>query len=142
MPFQGGAPALTALLAGNVDYVFDLPSSSAAHHRAGKLKILAITSRTRLPLLPDVPTTAEAGMPQLNVTAWMGVLAPTGVPAEVVGRIDAAMRSVLASKEMTTALEGMGAMPLTAGPKEFSELIARETANYAEIVRRAGVQPD
>ena len=142
VPFQGGAPALTALLAGNVDYVFDLPSSSAAHHRAGKLKILAITSRTRLPLLPDVPTTAEAGMPQLNVTAWMGILAPTGVPAEVVGRIDAAMRSVLAAKEMTTALEGMGAMPLAAGPKEFSELIARETANYAEIVRRAGVQPD
>ena len=81
-------------------------------------------------------------MPQLNVTAWMGILAPTGVPAEVVGRIDAAMRSVLAAKEMTTALEGMGAMPLAAGPKEFSELIARETANYAEIVRRAGVQPD
>jgi tripartite-type tricarboxylate transporter receptor subunit TctC len=142
VPFQGGAPALTALLAGNVDYVFDLPSSSAAHHRAGKLKILAITSRARLPLLADVPTTGEAGMPQLNVTAWMGVLAPTGVPLEVISRIDSAMRAVLATKEMITALETIGAMPLVAGPKEFSELIAKETASYADIVRRAGVQPD
>ncbi|MFN0306106.1 MAG: Bug family tripartite tricarboxylate transporter substrate binding protein [Burkholderiales bacterium] len=142
VPFQGGAPALTALLAGNVDYVFDLPSSSAAHHRAGKLKILAITSRARLPLLPDVPTTAEAGMPELNVTAWMGVLAPTGVATEVVTRIDTAMRNALATKEMIAALENMGAMPLAAGPQEFTALIAREIASYADIVRRAGIQPD
>ena len=142
IPFQGGAPALAALLAGNVDYVFDLPSSSAVHHRAGKLKILAITSRARLPLLPDMPTTAEAGMPELNVTAWMGVLAPAGVPSEVITRVDGAMRSALATKEMITALENMGAMPMVAGPREFAELIAKETASYEQIVRRAGVQPN
>jgi len=142
VPFQGGAPALTALLAGSIDYVFDLPATSAAHHRAGKLKILAITSRDRLPMLADVPTTAEAGLPELNVTAWMGYLAPIGTPGGIVDRIDTAMRKVLASGEMVAALAGMGAVPLVAGPRDFAALITRDSASYAEIVRRAGVQPD
>ncbi len=142
VPFQGGAPAMTALLAGTVDYVFDLPVSSAPHYRAGKIRVLAVTSRERVPMLPDVPTSAEAGMPQLNITAWMGLLGPAGMPAEAVKRIDSEMRKALATKDMLQALANMGAMPAVAGPKEFADLISREYDSYADIVRRAGIEPE
>ena len=143
---QIGQPIVVENRAGAADMIgTEVAARGAGRVHPGpryKLRILAVTSRERLPALADVPTTAEAGMPELNVTAWMGLLAPVGVPAEAVRRIDTEMRKALGTKQMISALAKMGAMPAPAGPRQFAELIAREFDSYAEIVRRAGIQPE
>src|SRR2546428_2207846 len=88
VPFQGGAPTMTALLAGNIDYKFDVVNTTLSQARAGKVKVLAVASAKRIPLLPDVPTLAESGFPGFDATAWMGVVGPARLPAGTVWRVN------------------------------------------------------
>src|SRR2546428_3771878 len=88
VPFQGGAPAMAALLAGNIDYKFDVVNTTLSQARAGKVKVLAVASAKRIPLLPDVPTLAESGFPGFDATAWMGVVGPARLPAGTVWRVN------------------------------------------------------
>jgi tripartite-type tricarboxylate transporter receptor subunit TctC len=139
VPYKGSAPALNDVLGGRVPLMFDLLPTSLPMLRAGKLKPLAVTSRARSPLLPDVPTVIESGVPDYEVTAWFGVFAPAGTPPPVVARLNAAMTSVLQNADMQKRLRELGAEPETASPEAYGRYVRNEAQKWAGVVHTAGV---
>jgi tripartite-type tricarboxylate transporter receptor subunit TctC len=139
VPYKGSAPALNDVLGGRVPLMFDLLPTSLPMLRAGKLKPLAVTSRARSPLLPDVPTVIESGVPDYEVTAWFGVFAPAGTPQPVVARLNAAMTSVLQNPDMQKRLRDLGAEPETASPEVYGRYVRNEAQKWAGVVHTAGV---
>jgi tripartite-type tricarboxylate transporter receptor subunit TctC len=139
VPYKGSAPALNDVLGGRVPLMFDLLPTSLPMLRAGKLKPLAVTSRARSPLLPDVPTVIESGVPDYEVTAWFGVFAPAGTPPPVVARLNAAMTSVLQNPDMQKRLRELGAEPETASPEAYGRYVRNEAQKWAGVVHTAGV---
>lgn len=142
VPFQGGAPALAALLAGNIDYKFDVVSTTLPLARAGRVKVLAVTSENRVPLLPDVPTLAESGFPGFEATAWMGVVGPAGLPASVVTRLNSEMGKAVSSGDLSEVYFAQGAVPEVSTPDAFAETIRREYARWGAVVKQVGAKPD
>ena len=139
VPYKGSAPALNDVLGGRVPFMFDLIATSLPMLQAGKLKALAVTSRERSPLLPDVPTVIESGVPDYEVTAWFGVFAPAGTPPEVVNRLNADLTSVLRAPEMQKRLRELGAEPETASPEAYGRYVRSEADKWGSVVRTAGV---
>src|SRR3989338_8285852 len=111
-PSGGGAPAVTDLLGGKVDSMFDNTPSALPHVQAGKLRAIAITSAQRSPLLPDVPTLAESGYTGFDVQSWFGLAAPAGTPRAVIEQVNAALNKVLAQPEVRTRLQELAATPV------------------------------
>jgi len=142
VPYKGTAPALVDLLGGHVDLMFAAMGSAMPQVRSGKLRALAITSRTPSPALPDVPTVDEAGVKGYEFVGWYGVAVPAGTPAAVVGRIDASFRTVLADAEVQKVLGDAGAQVVGVGPGPFAAYVKAEVAKYAEVVARAGIRAD
>jgi len=142
VPFQGGAPAMAALLAGDIDYKFDVLNATLPQARAGRVKVLAVTSAKRVPLMPEVPTLAESGFPGTDATAWAGVVGPAGLPAAIVSRLNAEIRSAVSSRALSEVYAAQGALPELASPAEFSEMIKREYASWGAVVRQVGAKPD
>jgi tripartite-type tricarboxylate transporter receptor subunit TctC len=142
VPFQGGGPTMTALLAGNIDYKFDVVNTTLPLARAGRVKVLAVTSAKRVPVLPDVPTLAESGFPRLATTAWMGVVGPAGLPAGVVARLNSEIGKAVSSRELSEVYIAQGAVPEVASPAAFAEMIRREYASWGEVVRQVGAKAD
>jgi len=142
VPFKGAAPAMTDLLAGRVQLMFDHLPSVLPSIRAGKLRALAIAGERRAQALPDVPTLAEAGVPGVSVRSWFGLLAPAGTPAGIVARLNADLNEVLADGAVRQALAGMGAEPAGSSAQGFADIIAADTKQWAEIVRATGVKPN
>jgi tripartite-type tricarboxylate transporter receptor subunit TctC len=145
IPYAGAAPAQLGLLAGQTDLMFDNLASAAANIRAGKLRAFAVTTTTRSPSLPDVPTMAEAGGKQLtgfDVTTWFGVFAPAGTPAPVVARLNDEFRRALATPEMRERLKNMGAEPAPSSPEQFAAFIRAELAKYEKVVKFSGARVD
>ena len=140
--YKGSGPALTALLSGEVDLGFDIPSSALPHIQAGKLRPLAVTSRQRSPALSDVPTVAEQGVPNFEVTGWFGVLAPAGTPAPVVARLNKEAAAALAAPEVKERLAGLGLEPGGGSPADFNKLIEADTARASAAIRRLGLRAD
>ena len=140
--YKGSGPALTALLSGEVDLGFDIPSSALPHIQAGKLRPLAVTSRQRSPALADVPTVAEQGVPNFEVTGWFGVLAPAGTPAPVVARLNKEAAAALAAPEVKERLAGLGLEPGGGSPADFNRLIEADTARASAAIRRLGLRAD
>ena len=136
VPYKGSGPALTALLSGEVDLGFDIPSSALPHIKAGKLRPLAVTTKTRSSVLPDVPTVAEQGMSGFEVTGWFGVLAPAGTPAAVVARLNKEINAVLSDPDTKAKLQGLGIEAASGSPTEFGKLIASETQRYGDAIRK------
>ncbi|MBO9677419.1 MAG: tripartite tricarboxylate transporter substrate binding protein [Acidovorax sp.] len=144
-PYRGSPPALMDLIGGSMDLKFDNMPSCLPHIRAGKLKALAVTSAARSPVLPELPTVEEAGGTQLKdfeVSAWFGLFAPTGTPAEIVGRLQEETAKALAAQPLRSRLLAEGAMPGGANSKDFAALIARETKKWAAVVKAAGATID
>ena len=139
VPYKGSAPALNDVLGGRVPLMFDLLPTSLPMLRAGKLKPLAVTSRERSPLLPDVPTVIESGVPEYEVTAWFGIFAPIGTPSAVVAQLNGAMTSVLQNADMQKRLRALGAEPQTASPEAYGRYVRNEAQKWAGVVRTAGV---
>ncbi|MFD4841460.1 Bug family tripartite tricarboxylate transporter substrate binding protein [Achromobacter sp. NPDC058515] len=139
IPYKGSGPAVSDLLAGQVDMMID--TGSLAQVQAGALRALAVASRTRLPALPDVPTFEEAGVPKMYASAWYGIVAPAGAPAEVVQRLNQEINAVVSAPEMKKRMEGMGAL-VTAGqtPEAFGAFIRSEIDRYADIVKMSGAK--
>jgi tripartite-type tricarboxylate transporter receptor subunit TctC len=141
VPYRGGAPALTDMLAGQVQVMFDNLPTSLEHIRAGKLRPLAITSTTRAALLPDLPTVADF-VPGYESSAWYGVGAPKGTPAEIVDRLNREINAILADPKAKARVAEMGATLITGSPADFGRLVADETEKWGKVVKFAGARAD
>jgi tripartite-type tricarboxylate transporter receptor subunit TctC len=142
VPYKGSAPAVTDLLGGQIDIMFDNMPSAIQHVRNGKLRPIAVTTAKRSPELPDVPTIAEAGVPGYEATSWFGMFAPAGTPAPVVARLNGALVKVLAEPEVKKKLAEQGAEPLSEKPEQFAEFIRKETAKWSKVVKDSGATAD
>lgn len=141
VPYKGAAPAMTDLLAGQVELMFDNLPSALAQIRAGKVRALAVTSPQRSPVLPDVPTVQESGLPGYVVNSWFGLLAPAGTPPEIVARLQKAAAGVLAEPSVRQRIEQLGAMPGGDTPAAFSAIIRADHDKWSRVIRQAGIQP-
>lgn len=135
VPYRGGGPVVTDLLGGRLELFLGSPVEVLQHVRPGGLKILAVTSRTRLPSLPDVPTADESGLPGYEAQAWFGVLAAAGTPADVVARLNAEMGAALRSPDLAERLREQGAEPATGSPEAFGAFLEDEHRRWSEIAK-------
>lgn len=142
IPYKGSGPALTALLGGEVDLGFDIPSSALPHIRSGKLKALAVTSKVRASVLPEVPTVAEAVLPGFEVTGWFGMLAPAATPPAVLVRLNKDVNDALAMPDVKERLASLGVEPGGGSAADFGKLLETETKRYGDAIRRLGIKAD
>jgi tripartite-type tricarboxylate transporter receptor subunit TctC len=141
VPYRGGGPALTDLLAGRVQVMFLGPVGSIEYVRAGKLRALAVTTATRSDALPDIPTVGEF-VPGYESSSWFGVGAPKNTPAEIVERLNKEINAALADPKMKARFADMGATVFASSPADFGRLMAEETEKWAKVVKFAGIKPD
>jgi tripartite-type tricarboxylate transporter receptor subunit TctC len=140
VPYKGSAPAVTDLLAGQVQMMFDAPTTLAPHIKAGKLRGLSVSTDQRISVLPDVPTTAEAGFPQLAATLWGGIVAPAGTPAPVIAKLNEAVNAELKTDAMRASLARFALTPDIKSPQEFGAFLAAEVKKWREVVDKAGIK--
>jgi len=140
IPYKGSAPALTDLIGGQVQLMFDNLPSSLAFIKAGKLRALAVTSATRSAALPDVPTIAESGVPGFEASSWFGLLAPAGTPRDIVTKVNADTAKWLASPDAKEKLAAQGAVAAGGSPEDFAKHIQAETAKWARVVKESGAK--
>jgi tripartite-type tricarboxylate transporter receptor subunit TctC len=141
VPYRGGAPALTDLMAGQVQVMFDNVPTSAQPVKAGKLRGLAVTSTEPSAVLPDLPVVADF-LPGYEASAWYGLGAPRGTPAEIIDRLNKEVNAILADPKAKARLEELGASLLPGSPPEFGNLLADETEKWGKVVRFSGAKPD
>jgi tripartite-type tricarboxylate transporter receptor subunit TctC len=141
VPYRGGAPALTDLIAGQVQVMFDNIPTSADHVRSGRLRGLAVTGAERSQVLPDLPTVAEF-LPGYEASAWYGLGAPKDTPAAIVERINAAVNAILADPASQARFTELGASLLPGSPADFGKLLADETEKWGKVVKFAGAKPE
>lgn len=139
VPYKGSAPALNDVLAGHVPFMFDLLTTALPNIQSGKLKPIALTSRQRNPLLPNVPTAQEGGVKDYEVSAWFGVFAPAGTPAAVVTRLHADLTAVVQAPDMQKRLRDMGADPETAPNEAYVRYVRDEAVKWDAVVKKAGL---
>ena len=142
VPYKGGGPAATALLSGEVDMMFEQTYAALPSIQAGKTRALAVTSDKRLPSLPDVPTMAELGYPQVTVSNWLGIVAPKGTPPAVVKKVNEAYNKALAAPEMREKIAGPGNVVGGGSSEEFGALIASEAKRWAALIKAKGIKLD
>ena len=135
VPYRGGGPAIADLLAGHVQLSFMTVLEASGHIKGGKLRALAVTGDKRVQALPDVPTLAESVVPGFNAISWIGLLAPAGTPPDVVDKIAADVRAVLADDAVKARITALGGVPRATTSQEFGKLIADDKARYAQIIR-------
>jgi tripartite-type tricarboxylate transporter receptor subunit TctC len=141
VPYRGGAPALTDLIAGQVQVMFDNIPTCAEQVKSGKLRGLAVTSTTRSEVLPDLPTVADF-LPGYEASAWYGIGAPKGTPAEIVERLNKTVNEILADPKVKAKFSEYGAMLLPGSPADFGKLLADETEKWGKVVKFAGAKVD
>ena len=142
VPYKGGAPAIADLIAGNVELMFESTNSIAPHVRAGRVRALAVTGLKRSISLPEVPTLVEAGVPGYEVNAWSGVIAPAGLPRTILERLNKAINAAIVAPETAHRFESLGSEGGGGTPEEFAELIRRDSAKWADVVKRSGAKID
>ena len=142
VPYKGTGPATTALLAGEIDYIFEALGSASSHIRAGTIRPIAVTSAKRSPSFPEIPTAIESGMPGFEVTSWYGLWVPAGTPRPIVDRLRAAVVKAFEEPDMKDMWFKLGAEPGGATPDEFRELVARDVAKWGKVVREAKISVD
>ncbi len=142
VPYKGSAPAVADLLGGQTSIMFDNMPSAIPHVKGGKLRAIAVTTATRSPALPDVPTIAEAGVPGYEATSWFGLLAPAGTPPAVVAQLNGAILKALADPDVKTKLAEQGAEPHPEKPEQFAAFIGSETAKWGKVVKESGASVD
>ena len=138
VPYKGGGAALTDLLSGNVQAMFVSYGTGSAQIKAGKIRVLAVSSSQRSPALPDVPTIAEAGVPGYESGVWYALLAPHGTPPEIVKRLHDGSVAALQSKELRERFATDGVKPIGSTPEELTKYILSERVKWAEVVKRSG----
>jgi tripartite-type tricarboxylate transporter receptor subunit TctC len=141
VPYRGQAPAMTDLLAGQVQVMFDPVVSSIAHIRAGKLRPLAVTTSTRSEALPDIPTVGEF-LPGYEASVWFGAGVPKNTPTEIVDRLNKEINDALADPKIKARLADLGGTVLPGSPADFSKLIPDETEKWGKVIRAANIKPE
>ncbi|MDB5797934.1 MAG: tripartite tricarboxylate transporter substrate binding protein [Paucimonas sp.] len=141
VPYKGGSAAVSDLLGGNVDMMFEQMYAALPNIRSGKVKPLGISSRKRSALLPDVPTFGEQGLPEVVVTNWQGVIAPKGTPAEIVNRLNIALNKVIAAPEFRKVVTEQANEVIGGTPADFTTLIRTESQKWSEVVRQGNIKP-
>ena len=142
VPYKGTAPALAALLAGDIQVLVDVPSSMMPHVRANKVRALGMFSGKRVAGAPEVPTVAEAGGPALEGSTWVLVLAPAGTPREIVNRISSELGRILASPDMRDRLEKLAIDPVGSTPAEAARFLDEEIVKWAKVINTAGIKAE
>jgi tripartite-type tricarboxylate transporter receptor subunit TctC len=133
---------LTAVLAGQVDATIETMTILVPHIRAGKLRALAVTTRERSPLMPELPTMTEAGVPDYEVTAFNGLVAPAGTPPEIVAKLNKAVNEGMQAPEIQERLNKLGAIAPKSSPAEFGAFIAAENAKWSAVAKSANIKVD
>ncbi len=139
VPYKGTGPATTALLSGEIDYIFEALGSAAGHIRSGKLRAIAVTSAKRSPSFPEIPTAAESGLPGFDVTSWYGLWLPAGTPRPLVQRLHALVVKAFEDPEIRDLWFKLGAEPGGTPPEQFADFVHREVIKWGKVVRDAGV---
>ena len=140
IPYKGSAPLLTDLLGGHVDLGFEVTTTALPHIKAGKLLALAVSSPKRLAPFSEVPTMAEAGFPELEMTLWGGLLAPAGAPGQVIKRLNAELTKIINSQEIREQWASGGAQAVANTPDDFTAFIRSEQARWARLIKQSGVK--
>ncbi|MDO9071889.1 MAG: tripartite tricarboxylate transporter substrate binding protein [Rubrivivax sp.] len=142
VPYRGGGPAVQDLLAGHVQLSFMTVLEASGHIKAGKLRALAVSSDKRVSALPDVPALAEGAVPGFNSISWIGLLAPAATPRDIVEKISADVREIIASDEVKGRLTELGGVPRANTPAQFTEMIGADRKRYTQIIRERGISVD
>jgi tripartite-type tricarboxylate transporter receptor subunit TctC len=139
VPYHGPAQALTDLISGRVQVMFDVLTSSMAHVRAGEVRAIAVTAATRSPALPDVPTVSDT-VPGYEASGWAALVAPKATPADAIATLNATVNAGLADPNIISKLAALGGQPFVATPAEIGKLMAAETAKWAKVIKFANIK--
>ncbi len=140
VPYRGGAPAMQDLVAGQVDLMFADPATGVPQAQAGKVRALGVSSATRLPAAPDIPTVAEAGLPGFEMVSWQLIAAPAGTPGDIVAKLNGALKEVMTDPDMQKAVIARGQVPVVSpSPQELTAFVATENGRWGKVVREAGL---
>ena len=142
VPHKGGAPAITDLLGERISFMPINPVEVIAHIRGGRLRALAVASDKRFPLLPDLPTVAEAGLPGYEASVWWGLVAPANTPPEIVRQLNAETNKALANPAIANKLAELGVVVTPGTPDQFTAFIKSQTELWSGVIKSAGIQPD
>jgi tripartite-type tricarboxylate transporter receptor subunit TctC len=142
VPYKGSSGARTDILGGQVQMMFDAITTMAPNVRAGKLKAFGTTGKARSPVLPDVPTVSEAGVPGYEAVIWLGIMAPAATPKPIVERLNAEIRKIVSNAEIKDAWAKQGAAPMSMSPDEFGQYMKEDIAKWASIVKISGAKVD
>jgi tripartite-type tricarboxylate transporter receptor subunit TctC len=140
IPYKGAGVAIIDLLSGQVSLMFSSVGPAAPHVNVGKIKALAVTGESQLPVLPGVPTLAEAGYAAATVVGYWGVLAPAGIPRDVLDKLSATIAAVVKRPEVRQRLMEQGVDPTGSGPAEYDRIIRSEIAKWAKVIKQAGIK--
>jgi len=141
VPYKGGAPAMTDLLGGQVQLMFNNLVEVIPHLKGGKIRALAVATPKRTPVLPDLPTVAESGVPGYEMQLWYGLVAPAGTPPAIVNKLNEVVHKMQEQTQVKAKLYTMGADPVSMSPAEFGALIKREGEKWSRVVKQAGIKP-
>lgn len=142
VPYTGSPPALAALLSGYVDLLFGSPPSTLDFVRSGRLRALGITSAKRVPLVPQIPTIGEAGVPGYETGVWSGLLAPAKTPEAIIARLNDAVLKAVHAPKIRSQLEAQGSEPVASSPQEFAAFVRAESEKNAKLVMLSGIKAD
>jgi tripartite-type tricarboxylate transporter receptor subunit TctC len=142
VPYKGGAAAAIALMSGEITVILGEPATIVQHVKAGKLRAIAVTSARHALAMPELPTVAESGVPGYEVTSWNGILAPAGIPADIVARLNAELNKIIATPAMKQKMIDNGYEPMGGPPEKFGAKIHSEILKWAPVVKAAGVKVD
>ena len=142
VPYKGGPPAMTDLVAGHVSASFATAPSAVPNVKSGKIKALGVSTTKRIPALPDVPTIAEAGVPGYEAIGYFGLVGPPGLPPAIVQKVNAAVARILKDPAMAKYLSEQGAEPITSTPAEYAALIRDEVGKWGKVVKESGAKID
>lgn len=140
--FKGSGPAYVSLISGEISAMFATALSGIPHIKSGRIRPLGVTTLKRLQILPDVPTIAETGLPGFKTSQWFGFLAPAGTPRPIIDRIHQALSRAASSPEVKSRLEAQGVEVVSTSPKGFANVIREELAQWASVVKAAGIKPN
>jgi len=140
VPYKGAVGGITDLLGGGIQMAFQVVPLMAQHVQSGQMRALAVTDKRRSLLLPDVPTSVEAGYPDLQATTWFGLLAPAGISRETVSLLNSKINEVLSSADMKKILSGFDAVPMPSSPDSFREFMTAERTRWTDVIRKGGIK--
>jgi tripartite-type tricarboxylate transporter receptor subunit TctC len=142
VPYKGGAPAVTDLLGARLTFMPINPLEVNSHVQAGRLRVLAVRSDKRVPLLPDAPTVSEAGIPGFEATVWWGLVAPAKTPGDIVAKLNAETNKALNDPAISKKLADLGVVTVPGSAEDFTRFIARQTELWSVVIKKAGIRPD